>query len=90
MPLLTALTASVVEHGRRMAAGSSAGRLDPPLALVLHNVAAVAPIPQLPDLLVNGEAMGMPTLALLRSEAQAHVWWPRLAETGPAVPRPTP
>ncbi|WP_410537871.1 type VI secretion protein [Streptomyces sp. KL2] len=90
MPLLTALTASVVEHGRRMAAGSSAGRLDPPLSLILHNVAAVAPIPQLPDLLVNGEPMGMPTLALLRSEAQARVWWPQLGETGPPAPRPTP
>ncbi|GAA3645024.1 type IV secretory system conjugative DNA transfer family protein [Streptomyces chitinivorans] len=90
MPLLTALTASVVEHGRRMAAGSSAGRLDPPLSLILHNVAAVAPIPQLPDLLVNGEPTGMPTLALLRSEAQAHAWWPRLGEAGPTASRPTP
>ncbi|MGY1456957.1 type VI secretion protein [Streptomyces sp. SS8] len=89
MPLLTALTASVVEHGRRMAAGSSAGRLDPPLSLILHNAAAVAPIPQLPDLLVNGEPTGMPTLALLRSQAQAHAWWPRLGEAGPPT-RPTP
>ncbi|HZG02208.1 MAG TPA: type IV secretory system conjugative DNA transfer family protein [Streptomyces sp.] len=83
MPLLTALTASVVEHGRRMAAGSSAGRLDPPLTLILDNVAAVAPIPQLPDLLAAGESMGMPTLALLRSEAQARAWWPQLAGDGP-------
>nr|WP_101254577.1 type VI secretion protein [Streptomyces barkulensis] len=89
MPLLTALTASVVEHGRRMAAGSSAGRLDPPLSLILHNVAAVAPIPQLPDLLANGEPTGMPTLALLRSEAQARAWWPRLGEAEPPA-RPTP
>ncbi|GAA2428324.1 type VI secretion protein [Streptomyces macrosporus] len=83
MPLLTALTSSVVEHGRRMAAGSSAGRLDPPLTLILDNVAAVAPIPQLPDLLTAGEAMGMPTLALLRSEEQARSWWPRLIGNGP-------
>ncbi|SFJ83803.1 hypothetical protein SAMN05192584_101559 [Streptomyces pini] len=89
MPLLTALTASVVEHGRRMAAGSSAGRLDPPLSLILHNLAAVAPIPQLPDLLANGEPTGMPTLALLRSEAQAHAWWPRLGEAEPPA-RPLP
>ncbi|MBN3928595.1 type VI secretion protein [Streptomyces verrucosisporus] len=89
MPLLTALTASVVEHGRRMAAGSSAGRLDPPLSLILHNAAAVAPVPQLPDLLVNGEPTGMPTLALLRSEAQAHAWWPQLGEAEPpARPKP--
>ncbi|WP_408646739.1 P-loop NTPase family protein [Streptomyces carminius] len=90
MPLLTALTASVVEHGRRMAAGSSAGRLDPPLTLVLDNVASVAPIPQLPELLTSGETVGMPTLALLRSEDQARVWWPRLAEAGPTPSRPVP
>ncbi len=83
MPLLTALTASVVEHGRRMAAGSSAGRLDPPMSLILDNLAAVAPIPQLPELLATGESMGMPTLALLRSEEQARSWWPQLTGNGP-------
>ncbi|WP_016910421.1 hypothetical protein [Streptomyces xiaopingdaonensis] len=35
MPLLNALTQCVVEHGRRMAARSSPGRLDPPLTTVL-------------------------------------------------------
>ncbi|WP_431985166.1 hypothetical protein [Streptomyces qinglanensis] len=35
LPLLNALTQSVVEHGRRMAARSSDGRLDPPLTSVL-------------------------------------------------------
>lgn len=35
LPLLNALTQSVVEHGRRMAVRSSAGRLDPPLTTVL-------------------------------------------------------
>lgn len=45
MPLLTALAADVVEHGRRMAARSSDGRLDPPMTLVLDDVAAVAPSP---------------------------------------------
>ena len=36
MPLLNALTQSVVEHGRRMAVRSSPGRLDPPLTTVLE------------------------------------------------------
>ncbi|MGW8374153.1 hypothetical protein [Streptomyces sp. ODS28] len=35
MPILNALAQSVVEHGRRVAARSSAGRLDPPLTTVL-------------------------------------------------------
>ncbi|MEV4427298.1 type IV secretory system conjugative DNA transfer family protein [Streptomyces sp. NPDC049602] len=76
MPLLTALAASVVEHGRRMAARSSDGRLDPPLTLVLDDVAAVAPLPQLPDLLATGHTQGLPTLALMRSEEQARSRWP--------------
>lgn len=36
MPILNALTQSVVEHGRRMAARSSSGRLGPPLTTVLQ------------------------------------------------------
>ncbi|MEU3353636.1 type VI secretion protein [Streptomyces sp. NPDC037389] len=77
MPLLTALASSVVEHGRRMAARSSSGRLDPPLTLVLDDVAAVAPLPALPDLLEHGEAQGLPTFALMRSEEQGRARWPR-------------
>ncbi|MFB6526625.1 type VI secretion protein [Streptomyces sp. NPDC056399] len=76
MPLLTALAASVVEHGRRMAARSSDGRLDPPMTLVLDDVAAVAPIPQLPELLAGGHTQGLPTLALMRSPEQARSRWP--------------
>ncbi|MFE3326620.1 type VI secretion protein [Streptomyces sp. NPDC059176] len=76
MPLLTALTSSVVERGRRVAERSSAGRLDPPLSLVLDDVAAVAPIPRLPELLRSGQERGMPTLALLRSREQGRARWP--------------
>jgi hypothetical protein len=85
MPLLTALASSVVERGRRMAERSSSGRLDPPLTLVLDDVAAVAPLPQLPDLLASsapgtgagtGPDQGLPTLALLRSREQARSRWP--------------
>ncbi|MEU2498960.1 type IV secretory system conjugative DNA transfer family protein [Streptomyces pseudogriseolus] len=76
MPLLTALVSYVVEHGRRMAERSSSGRLDPPLTLVLDDVAAVAPLPQLPDLLAAGPERGMPTVALLRSREQARTRWP--------------
>ncbi|MEU1623537.1 TraM recognition domain-containing protein [Streptomyces sp. NPDC005722] len=75
MPLLTALVSSVVEHGRRMAAGSPAGRLDPPMTLVLDDIAALAPIPELPDLLATGTSAGLPTLAVLRSPEQARDHW---------------
>ncbi|ANW19053.1 type IV secretory system conjugative DNA transfer family protein [Streptomyces clavuligerus] len=80
MPLLTALAADVVEHGRRMAARSSAGRLDPPMSLVLDDVAAVAPFPRLPELLSTGAEYGLPTLALLRSAEQARARWPEPLE----------
>ncbi|MFH9242442.1 type IV secretory system conjugative DNA transfer family protein [Streptomyces anulatus] len=75
MPLLTALAADVVEHGRRMAARSSDGRLDPPMTLVLDDVAAVAPLPQLPELLATGQHRGMPALVLLRSREQGRARW---------------
>ncbi|WP_322974697.1 type IV secretory system conjugative DNA transfer family protein [Actinacidiphila epipremni] len=75
MPLLTALVSSVVEHGRRMAAGSPAGRLDPPLTFVLDDVAALAPVPDLPALLAEGTTAGLPTLAVLRSPEQATARW---------------
>ncbi|MBQ1094096.1 type IV secretory system conjugative DNA transfer family protein [Streptomyces sp. B93] len=76
MPLLTALVSSVVEHGRRMAARSSSGRLDPPFTVVLDDIAAVAPIPALPTLLSTGTDQGTPTVALLRSREQARTRWP--------------
>ncbi|MQY16915.1 hypothetical protein SRB5_71190 [Streptomyces sp. RB5] len=78
LPLLTALAADVVELGRRMAARSSTGRLDPPMSLILHDAAAVAPVPQLPDLLTTRE---LPVLAVLRSPEQAQDRWPELSRT---------
>ncbi|MFG3507747.1 type VI secretion protein [Streptomyces sp. NPDC047821] len=81
MPLLTALASDVVEHGRRMAARSSDGRLDPPLTLVLDDVAAVAPLPGLPALLTSGQDIGLPAHALLRSAEQGRARWPDHALT---------
>jgi len=75
MPLLTALVEDVVEHGRRMAVRSSSGRLDPPLLCVLDNVAAVAPLPGLPELMARGGPMGLDTVAVLRSPEQARARW---------------
>ncbi|MFB7634044.1 TraM recognition domain-containing protein [Streptomyces sp. NPDC056149] len=75
MPLLTALLSHVVEHGRRMAERSSAGRLDPPLTLVLDDIAALAPLPALPELLQTGRQRGLLTLATMRSREQARARW---------------
>ncbi|MFF1921319.1 type VI secretion protein [Streptomyces sp. NPDC058221] len=85
MPLLTALASDVVEHGRRMAARSSGGRLDPPMTLVLDDVAAVAPLPRLPELLATGQEQGLPTVALLRSAEQGRARWTQQLRT-PSTP----
>lgn len=76
MPLLTALLSHVVEHGRRMAERSSDGRLDPPLTLVLDDIAALAPLPTLPGLLGRDGHRGLLTLATMRSREQARARWP--------------
>ncbi|WP_399087409.1 type VI secretion protein [Streptomyces sp. BBFR2] len=76
MPLLTALLTYVVEHGRRLATRSSTGRLDPPLTLVLDDIAALAPLPALPDLLRTDPPRGLLTLATMRSPEQARARWP--------------
>ncbi|MEU2025056.1 type VI secretion protein [Streptomyces sp. NPDC016469] len=81
MPLLTALASDVVEHGRRMAARSSDGRLDPPMTLVLDDIAAVAPLPRLPELLRSGHTQGLSTIALLRSPEQARSHWTQQLRT---------
>ncbi|GAA4682442.1 P-loop NTPase family protein [Streptomyces youssoufiensis] len=77
MPLLTALVASVVEHAQQTAKRSPGGRLDPPLTLVLDDVAGVAPFPALPELMTSGPAQGLQALALMRSPEQARARWPR-------------
>ena len=60
----------------RGGASPASGRLDPPLTLVLDDIAAVAPLPELPDLLASGAEQGLATLALLRSREQARARWP--------------
>ncbi|MFD9815608.1 type VI secretion protein [Streptomyces sp. NPDC059080] len=79
MPLLTALLTQVVEHGRRLAARSATGRLDPPLTLALDDIAALAPLPALPDLLRADPSRGLLTLATMRSPEQARARWPHAA-----------
>ncbi|OWA09491.1 type VI secretion protein [Streptomyces sp. CS227] len=76
VPLVTAFASYVVEHGRRVAARSPAGRLDPPALLLLEDLAAVAPLPQLSELLAAGSQEGIHPLVLLRSEEQARSRWP--------------
>jgi type IV secretory pathway TraG/TraD family ATPase VirD4 len=74
-PLVSAIIEDLVEHGRRLAAHSRGGRLDPPLLLVLDEAANIAPLPTLPSLLADGGGVGVPTVAVFQSLAQARARW---------------
>lgn len=45
------------------------------MTLVLDDVAAVAPLPQLPELLAKGQDLGLPATVLLRSREQGRARW---------------
>jgi type IV secretion system protein VirD4 len=53
------------------------GRLDPPFALILDEVANVAPLPNLPALMSYAAGSGMFPVAVLQSMAQARHRWGR-------------
>ncbi|WP_424212586.1 type VI secretion protein [Streptomyces sp. BI20] len=72
-PFLTALTAEVVARGRQAAERGAASRLSPPLALVLEDIAGVAPLPELPELLTDPT---LPVRAWCRSPEQFRSRWP--------------
>jgi type IV secretory pathway TraG/TraD family ATPase VirD4 len=74
-PLVSAIVEDLVEHGRMIAAHSAGGRLDPPLLLVLDEAANIAPLPTLPSLLADGGGVGIPTIAVFQSLAQARARW---------------
>ena len=74
--LVAALVEDVVDVARRLAAGSTGARLDPPLGLILDE-AANYPLPSLGALMSEGGGTGITTLAALQSLAQARHRWGR-------------
>jgi type IV secretory pathway TraG/TraD family ATPase VirD4 len=72
--LIGAYIEDVTESARGLAARSAGGRLDPPLALVLDEVANY-PLPSLPALMSDGGGNGITTVAVLQSLAQARATW---------------
>lgn len=75
VPLLTALVQEVADGARRAAARTGGGRLEPPLTLLLDDIAAVAPFPGLPELMGRGGPRGLDAVAVLRSPEQAVDRW---------------
>ncbi|PFG45044.1 type IV secretory pathway TraG/TraD family ATPase VirD4 [Georgenia soli] len=69
-PLITALVSAVVRAGRLASQRTAAGRLDPPITFVLDEVANIAPIPDLPQLMADGGGRGMSVWPVVQDESQ--------------------
>jgi type IV secretory pathway TraG/TraD family ATPase VirD4 len=74
-PLVTALTAAVLEAAEAAAASSVGGRLEVPLLAVLDEVANVCRWRELPDLYSHYGSRGMVVVAILQSWAQGVTCW---------------
>lgn len=74
-PFLIALMDEIVETGREMAFRMPGNRLDPPMSLVLDEIANLAPWNSLPTIMADGGGVGISTLAVFQSPAQARGQW---------------
>jgi len=72
---LAALIEDITETARRIAARSVGARLDPPLALILDEIANLSPLPSLPTLMADGGGTGITPIVVLQSVAQARAKW---------------
>lgn len=73
--LLAALIADVVRVARMEADASVKSRLDPPLTLILDEIANFSPLPKLPEYLSAYGGSGIVARAYLQSLAQARDKW---------------
>ena len=73
--LVAAFVEDLVEAARRVAARSPGARLDPPMALILDEIANLSPLPSLPTLMAEGGGTGITTMPVLQSLAQARDRW---------------
>jgi type IV secretion system protein VirD4 len=76
-PLISSFVDDLVTAATTAAATSPTGRLDPPLGLFLDEVANVAPLPQLPQLMSYAAGSGVFVTAVLQDIAQARARWGR-------------
>ncbi|MEW1808641.1 TraM recognition domain-containing protein [Pseudarthrobacter sp. NPDC080039] len=74
-PYLSALIDDIDSAAREMAFVSPGGRLEPPLSLILDEIANLAPWPGLPVALADGGGIGISTLVVLQSLSQARSGW---------------
>lgn len=72
---IAALLEDITESARQLAAHNPGGRLEPPLALVLDEIANLCAVPSLPGLMADGGGSGISTLVVIQSLAQARERW---------------
>jgi hypothetical protein len=75
--LITALVSAIVEAARQAArrAITLGGRLDPPLLLLLDEVAKVCPLPQMPELVTDCASQGIILVYALQSLEDGEEAW---------------
>lgn len=74
-PLITALVDEIIAAAKRASQHAPAGRLDPPLRLVLDEAANICPLPDLPLLAADAGGRGITGCTITRSFAQARHRW---------------
>ncbi|TDO30212.1 type IV secretory pathway TraG/TraD family ATPase VirD4 [Kribbella sp. VKM Ac-2527] len=72
---IAALLEDITESARQIAARNPGGRMEPPLALVLDEIANLCAVPSLPSLMADGGGSGISTLVVIQSLAQARERW---------------
>ncbi|MFK4088799.1 type IV secretory system conjugative DNA transfer family protein [Kribbella sp. NPDC020789] len=72
---IAALLEDITESARQIAAHNPGGRLEPPLALILDEIANLCAVPSLPGLMADGGGSGISTHVVIQSLAQARERW---------------
>ncbi len=72
---IAALLEDITETARQIAAHQEGGRMEPPVALVLDEIANLCAVPSLPSLMADGGGNGISTLVVIQSLAQARERW---------------
>ncbi|KAA9394168.1 type IV secretion system protein VirD4 [Kocuria coralli] len=74
-PMLIALMDAISAQAREMAVSMPGNRLDPPLSLILDEIANLAPWKELPTIMSDGGGVGISTMVILQSPSNARVAW---------------
>lgn len=74
-PFLIALMDEISVTAREMAFMRPKNRLEPPLSFILDEIANIAPWKELPTIMSDGGGVGISTMVVLQSPAQARAQW---------------